>query len=152
MHRVLVGSILGLLALTAAGTEPEARYMIEMQLWIDGEQIGEPMVVVEPGEPATVSDGGADDAGPGWRIEVEVQAPESGAGLPGRAIWLDVRVEERRDGEWLELTDSILGVPEGEFSELSIAPRSVSDPRPGTSSLFFRARTSRLKPGQQPTS
>lgn len=153
MQRVLT-PVFGLLALlataVASGAEPEARYMIEMQLWIEGEQAGEPIVVVEPGEPATLSEGGAEAGAPGWRIEVEVQAPNAGAGLPARAIWLDVRVDEWQDDGWTELVDSVLGVPEGEFSELSVTPESVSDPTPETSMVFLRARTSRLKPGDQP--
>lgn len=136
--------IIGLTVLvTGAVQADEPRYLIEMELWLHGEQAGTPTMIVEAGEPANIEVGGDDHA---WRIEVEVERPAASEAAPEGAIWLHVAVQEKSEGEWDHLADSILGVPEGELATLSVVEGEVAEPGPANSLVYLTARTSRLRP------
>ncbi len=129
---------------TQAGDD-EAGFLIEFELWINGEAQGEPRLVVMPGQPAMV-----DVAGGAWRIEAEVERARAHEYAPGGSLWLHLAVHEQVEGEWEELADTMLGVPEGETATLTVVEGDVDDPAPDNSIVYLRATTSRLQPGDMP--
>ncbi len=129
----------------AKGSEPH--FLIEMELWLHGEQHGVPIMVVEADNPASVEQSNGDT---GWRVDIEVEKPAAYEQAPGDALWLHVGVHEKIDGEWDLLADSILGVPEGQPATMTVVEGEVSDPSPENSIVYLRATTSRLQPGEVP--
>ena len=134
--------------LLSAGLVPAAggeQYMVEMDLWIDGEQQGTPIVVVAPGKLASVEV--ADASGDrGWKIDVRVEPPAVSEGAPGGAIWLDLAVYEQREGEWEPLADSLLGVPEGRTGTMSVVEPGVDQASAENSRVHLTTQASRLRP------
>jgi hypothetical protein len=122
------------------------QYMVEMALWIDGEQRGTPILVVPPGERAAVevSDEGGEA---GWRIELLVKSPAASEGAPTGAIWLDLAVHERVEGQWELVADSLLGVPEGQTSSMSVVDPGVETGTRENSRVYLTAQASLLRPG-----
>lgn len=119
--------------------------MVEMVLWIDGKKRGEPIVVTEPGQRASVEVGDADGQN-GWRVELLVE-PTASEGDPGGAIWVNLEVYRRSDGTISLLADSLLGVPEGRPGVLSVVDAGQSgEASPENSRVYLTARTSLLRP------
>jgi hypothetical protein len=149
----LLSLILLLPALWAGSVAAEGsvQYMVEMEVWIDGEEQGTPIVVVEPGKPAFVEVGRS--AGPqAWRVEVLVQPAASADADLGDNIWLEMAVYDRSEGELSLLADSLLGVPEGQPGVLSVVEsdrQEASAPAPAESLVHVTARVSRLRPAEQ---
>lgn len=143
--------LLVLLSVLAAGVSAAVdgegdQYMVEMELWIDGEQRGTPMVVLPPGEPGSIEVG--DESGDGgWRIELLVEPPARAEGAPAGAIWLNLSVFEQREGEWEPLADSLLGVPEGRSATMSVVEAGVEQATPENSQVHLTASASLLRPG-----
>lgn len=138
---------LALLALAGSTPASEAvRYMLEMELWIEGEHRDSPLLVVESGEPASIT---VDDAEgrSGWKIEVEVNPPGPAEGAPDGAIWIDFAIHQLEDGQWEHLADSMLGIHEGRTGKLSVADGSVQATA-ANSRVFLEVRASRLRPGE----
>lgn len=133
---VVAGSALG---------QERAPYVVEMQLWIDGEQRGAPLVVAAPGEPASIEVG--DDAGSaGWRIEVLVEPQMAAGDGPGGTIWINVSVLERSDGEWSHLTDSLLGLSEGQEGTMTLVESGREPETPKESRVYLAVQAARLRP------
>jgi hypothetical protein len=139
-----------LLPALAAGSGEAAlgdQYMVEMALWIEGEQRGTPIVVIEPDAPASVAV--ADESGSErWKIELLVEAPSVSEGAPIGATWLNLTVYERRDGEWETLADSLLGVREGRTATMSVVGTGQEPATKDNSLVYLEAQASRLRPGQ----
>lgn len=123
------------------------RYMVEMELWIDGEQRGTPMLIVEAGKPAELVSTDP-DGNNGWKIELEVESPGLAENAPSGAIWLHLAVAELVSGEWEHLTDALLGVPEGQSSSLSLLDGEGEAGGPDGSRVYLTARSSRLRPDE----
>ncbi|WP_147306651.1 MULTISPECIES: hypothetical protein [unclassified Wenzhouxiangella] len=121
--------------------------MVEMELWIEGEQRGTPMLVVEPGEPATVEVSDATGES-GWKIELLVDPPIASEGAPVGSIWLNLAVQERREGEWELLTDSLLGVREGRTGTMTLVESGVDEATRENSLVHLTARASILRPSE----
>ena len=143
-----LAALLLIVAASGSAKGEETRFLIEMELWLHGEQHGEPIMIVEAGSPASIEQSNDHT---GWRIEIEVEKPAPHERAPGGALWLHVGVHERVDGEWDLLADSILGVPEGQPATLSLVEGEVSEPSPENSIVFLQATTSRLRPGETPS-
>jgi len=142
-----------LFVLPAAGSAlgvDGSQYMVEMELWIDGEQRGTPIVVTPAEEPATVEIG---DPGGGdrWKIELVLEPPAASEGAPGGAIWLNLSVYERRDGEWELLADSLLGVPEGRSATMTVIDAGDGPATRENSLVHLTAQASLLRPGAADT-
>lgn len=131
----------------AQAADGESRFLIDMELWLYGEEQGTPSVFVTGGEPASIEQGGGSRD---WRIEVEVEKPAAYEQAPGNALWLQLAVYEQVDGEWEMLADTMLGVPEGQPATLSVVEGEVEEASPDNSIVFLRATTSRLQPGEMP--
>lgn len=141
----LIGFLAALL-LGDSSAQAAERYMIEMELWIDGSKRGEPMLIVEPAEPAEISS--TDPEGEkGWRIELEVEPPAAIEGSAGGSIWLRLSIHRLVDGSWQYLTDSMLGVPEGESHTLSVAGGDGGSGREDAL-VHLTAVISRLQPAE----
>lgn len=136
-----------LAAVSASGAETRDRYMVEMELWIEGEQRGTPMVVVEPEEPATI-EVGEPSGESGWRIEVLVEPPVASEGAPVGSIWLNLAVHELRDGEWQLLTDSLLGLREGRSGTMTLVEPGVDQGTRENSLVHLTASASLLRPSE----
>jgi len=122
------------------------QFLIESELWVDGQMRGTPVMMVSAGEAAVMiglDDGDLIDAG-NWRLEFEVE-PDSDRLSPVQTYWVSVAVQHFNDGQWEYLADSIVGVPEGEFASLSIV-EDGQESTPESAQLYLRLRTSRLKP------
>lgn len=144
MTRRVTTALTLMLALVAGSVmAAEDRYMIDMSLWINGEKVGQPMVIVEAGKPASIMKGDEEDAS-GYRVELEVEHPGPGEGAPGGAIWLHVAVSELDDGRWRELADSMIGVVEGETGTISVVEGEVAQPEPENSIVYLTASPLRL--------
>lgn len=129
-----------------AAAQAEGQYMVEMDLWIDGEQRGTPIVVTPAGEQASVEVAGSSGEG-GWKIDVRVEAPAAGEGAPVGATWLNLTVYEMRDGEWAVLADSLLGIHEGRSGTMSVVEPGVEQATPENSQVHLTVQAARLRPG-----
>ncbi len=142
---------LGLWAFTAGSAvcaQQGDRYMVDMTLWIDGEQRGTPVVVVEPGAPASVEV--SNPSGGGWKIELLVEPPAASEAAPAGATWLNLTIYEQRDGQWEPLADSLLGVREGRAGTMSVVEAGDKPATPRNSLVHLSVQLSRLRPGQAP--
>lgn len=138
--------LLSAIASASALADEGRQYMVEMELWIDGEQRGAPIVVTSPGEAASleISDPSGDGA---WRIEVLLEPPMASEGAPMGSLWLNLTVHEKVDGEWEALADSLIGVPEGRTGTMAVVESIGETATPENSLVYLTAQTSLLRPG-----
>lgn len=133
-------------SLGLAGNALAEQFLIEAELWLDGEKQGTPTLIVDGGSMASI--GPTDDEGAElWRLEVEVEPAESHILSPGDALWVHVGVHQKLDGEWEHLADSILGVPEGQTATLSVVDGDAES-SPETAAVYLRIKTSRMRPAE----
>lgn len=135
-----------LLALTCAPVVFAAEYLIEAELWLDGESAGRPVLLVKAGEPASI-ERGAGDASTGWRLTIEVEPADTDPLAPSGSLWLQVEVQRQDENGWSAVADSILGVPEGDTATLSVVDGDAES-RPETAAVYLRIKTSRLLEGR----
>jgi hypothetical protein len=100
---------------SAIAAEP-ARFLVEAKLWIGGEQMGTPSLIVPANSPGSVEVGDVDS---GWRLGVLVE-PVTDAYAPADTLWMHVDIHQKIDGQWEVVADSLLGVPEGENATFSV--------------------------------
>lgn len=120
--RRLSGVLLSLIVLTAALPAVANDFMVEAQVWIDGELSGTPRLLVQPDVPASIEVEYGDVA---WRMSVVVESPEAREGAASDAIWVKVGISERVGDEWIFLTDSMLGVRKGATGSFSVVEPDV---------------------------
>lgn len=143
LKALLTGGLFLTAGLSAASDQ---QFLVESSLWLDGQPQQVPAMVVRSQEPGflmpTESDDGIVDGS--WRLQVEVEPADDPLALTD-SLWIYVTVDQFADGDWENLADSILGVPEGEVSTLSV---SGDDGRhdPATAHVYLEIRTSRLRP------
>ncbi|GEM_PF-1509387 len=140
----------GLLLAGLAGAQASERYRIEAELWLDGEaQEVAPMIigVDEPGFLLRTNEEGRAEEG-GWRLELRASPTDDPLGL-SQSLWVEVRLSLFQGGFWESVFDSMLGVPEGEVSTLSVTPEG-QDPAPETAEVYLRLRTERVPPASNP--
>ena len=145
--------IAGLLLAIVAQAQDQRRYLIEPELWLDGQAQAASPLVVSVDEPGLLigSDDGSDDEGHNrvdafdgdWRLEVRARPMDDPLEL-SQSLWIDLRLELFRSGQWVRVLDSMLGVPEGEVSTLSVADEGQV-PTPETAEVYLRLRTQRLQ-------
>ncbi len=142
----MIGRLLLAMLLTgciASVVLAEEQFLVEFELWLDGELVGTPVLIVEAGEFASLEKMGE----PHYRIEVLVE-PSANSIMPLDMAWLHVTVEQLGSDGWEALVDSMMGAREGEPTVLAV----TEDDRlatPEAASLYLQARTSRLKPGER---
>lgn len=137
LARVVLATIALAVALPAAATE----YVVDSTVWIDGERSGSPRLVVESGTPATVEVAYGEVA---WRMDVVVEAPMAEEGAASDAIWVRVGISERIDGEWIFLTDSMLGVRHGATGAFSVVESDVEIATPESARLYVEMTVSEV--------
>lgn len=145
-ERLLTRSLLLLAALVFSAADAAEQYLVEAELWFDGTSQGTPTLVVQPGSPAAIARMDADGQDL-WRLDVEVELAESHMFSPGDALWVHVGIHQQIDGEWEHITDTILGVPEGEFATLSVVDGDA-EASPETAAVYLRIKTSRMRPAE----
>lgn len=120
------------LAETVAPTE----YRVEAEVWSGGELRGRPELVLTPGTPGRFEIHGPDSS---WRIGVDVEAPSPSEKADPDALWLKVGIEQRVDGEWVFLTDTMLGTPLGRPGRISVVEGSEgeAEARPEDAALYL---------------
>lgn len=138
MRAVRLLPVLALLVLATVAVAEEPRFLVEAELHIDGVQRGTPSMLLTAGSPASLETGSDDD---GYRLEVEIE-PVTATTAPANSLWLHVAVFERAGGDWEELVDSILGVPEGDTATLSVVDGDAMA-TPETAAVFLRIRVTR---------
>ncbi|MFU8830856.1 MAG: hypothetical protein ACNA7J_01755 [Wenzhouxiangella sp.] len=144
MRRLPLRSIVAVIALSFSVIVAAEQFLVEAELWIDGEQRGTPTLIIEAGEPANMEVGDETSA---WRLEVEVERPAGIDMAPAGSLWLHIGVHQQSDGEWEHLADSILGVPEGETATLSVVDGDAPA-TPETAAVYLRIKTSRMRPAE----
>jgi hypothetical protein len=100
-----------------AGSSEPGRYRIETAVWSEGQLRGEPELELAAGKAGRFVVRGPESA---WRIGVEVEPPEAHEQADPGALWLKVGIEQWIDGEWVFLTDTMLGTPAGEPGRISV--------------------------------
>lgn len=118
----LARALLTLLVLAVALPAAANDYLVEAQVWIDGELSGTPRLLVQPDLPASIEVEQGDVA---WRMSVVVESPEAREGAASDAIWVRVGISERVGDEWIFLTDSMLGVRQGATGSFSVVEPAV---------------------------
>lgn len=98
--------------------------------------------VDEPGFLLSTDEEGRAEEG-SWRLELRSSPVDDPLGL-SQSLWVEVRLSLFRAGFWEPVLDSILGVPEGEFSSLSVTPDDQT-PSPEASEVYLRLRTERVQ-------
>jgi len=143
----MLAARIGLLLLVAGASTPAAgeSWLVDLQLWLNGEARDTAPLIIEVGQPASVSWIDEQDQS-GWRLDLAIEQPLSDEGAPAGAIWLHVGIFERDDGEWTLLTDSMLGVPAGQEGVLSVVDQDVEHATPDNSQIYLKTRISRLQP------
>lgn len=142
----MIKVMVALMSLGLAAQVLAEQYLIEAELWLDGEKQGTPTLVVNAGSPASIArldDDGSDS----WRLEVEVESADSHILSPGDALWVNVSVHQSVNGRWEHLADSILGVPEGQTATLSVVDGDAES-SPETAAVYLRIKTSRMRPAE----
>lgn len=119
------------------------QFLVEFELWLDGKAAGTPVMIVEAGEPASLEKLGE----PNFRLAVTVE-PTVDSIMAQDVLWLHVVVEQLGPEGWDELVDSIMGTREGEPTSLSVT-EGDKPAAPESASLYLKARTSRLRPGER---
>lgn len=104
-------------ALLVAASVSADEFEIETRVWIDGELRGSPMVVVEDGKEGTVEVAQGDS---GWRMSLMVEPPMAHEQASRDAIWIRVGLSERIEGEWVFLTDTMVGARFGQPARISV--------------------------------
>lgn len=136
----------GLLLAAGSSIAGEQQFLVESTLWLDGQVQHVPAMVVKAQEPGllmpTAPDGGVSEGS--WRLQVEVE-PVDDPLVPTESLWVNVTIDQFEDGVWTNLSDSLLGVPEGETATLSVDDGDNA-PDPTTAQLYLEIRTSRLRP------
>jgi len=137
----------GCLAATGLSAQVPEQFLIDSELWLDGERHELPALVISDNDPGFLletNDEGRVEEG-GWRLEIGTDPVDDPLALSD-SLWLNVRLSLFEDGEWVPVLDSMLGVPEGEFSTLSVSEQDAT-PGPQTSEVYLRLLASRLRPG-----
>ena len=134
---------IALLALALSGAVSAEQYLVEAELWLDGELQGTPSMIVAAGSPASISRGDLEQDAI-WRLEIEVEPAASHILSPGDALWIHVGLHQKIDGEWEHLADSMLGVPEGQTATFSVVDGDVES-SPENAAVYLRIKTSRLR-------
>jgi hypothetical protein len=129
-------ALAGIISPTSAA---EPQFLVEARLWIEGESRGEPRFVVEPNAEANIAVGAPEGV---WQLTVKVE-PVEDAFAPANTLWMHLGVDQRTAEGWEELTDSLLGVPEGEWATLSVV-EGETESTPETASVYLEVRASRL--------
>jgi hypothetical protein len=137
---MMLRGTLGLLALSVSALALAAdSYLVEAELWLEGELRGMPTMIIEAGEPASLEREGDDD---GFRLEIEIE-PVHDPLAPANSLWLAVAIFQKSDDDWEHVADSILGVPEGQTATLSVVDDDAPA-TPETAAVYLRIKTSRL--------
>jgi len=113
----MLGLLLAPLALAQQDEVAPAQYRVEARVWSGGDLRGEPQLDLQPGNAGRFVVRAPESS---WRISVEVEPPSEHEGAEPGALWLEVGIEQRVDGDWLFLTDTMLGTPAGEPGRISV--------------------------------
>lgn len=123
-----------LAALVPIATSAAERYEVSARVWIDGEQRGTPVIVVEEGKQARIEVAGEDD---GWRMRVLVEAPQAHEGADPGGVWMSVGLDRKGPDGWQHLTDTLIGTPLGKPGRISVvAPDAPDDAGPEGAELY----------------
>jgi len=133
------------LAATGLFAQDAEQFLIESELWLNGERQQVPVMVVgenEPGFLLNTNDQGRVEEG-GWRLEFTANLADDPLNLSD-ALWVNVLLSVFESDSWNPVLDSMLGVPEGEFSSLSVGTEG-EESSPENAEIFLRLRTSRMR-------
>jgi hypothetical protein len=142
--------MVGLLLASAGWAQTPRAFLIEPELWLDGQAQTTPPVIVSVAEAARLF-GGDDESLPqegDWRLDLRADPIDDPLDL-SQSLWVDVELSLFRAGQWISVLDSMLGVPEGEVSTLSVAPDGQA-PTPDTAEVYLRLRTQKLLQAEGP--
>jgi len=135
--------LLGVAQADPVDREQAPRYAIESAVWCSGELRGEPELVLSPGVPDTFEIHSPDSS---WRLSVEVDPPGESEGAIAESLWFKVGIEQRVDGRWEFLTDTMLGTPLGEPAIITVVEQGAQESGPETAPLYVEMIASRIDP------
>jgi len=147
--RLLAALLLALPLLSAAQVDPVdgeevRRYTIESAVWCSGELRGEPELDLIPGVPDTFEIHSQNSS---WRLSVEVDEAAETEGAASESLWFKVGIEQRVDGEWEFLTDTMLGTPLGKPGIITVVEDGEEDSSPESAPLYVELTARRAAPG-----
>jgi hypothetical protein len=126
--------VLLLAALLPAAAGAAERYRVEATVWIDGQQRGTPVIVVEEGRQARIE---VADNNDGWRMSVLVETPRAEEQADPGGVWLTVGLDRNGPDGWEHLTDTLIGTPLGKPGRISVvAPDAPADAGPEQAELY----------------
>lgn len=123
--------------------EQAPRYAIDSAVWCSGELRGEPELILSPGVPGTFEIHSPDSS---WRLSVEVDTPGESEGAIAESLWFKVGIEQRVDGRWEFLTDTMLGTPLGKPGIITVVEDGEQDSSPKTAPLYVELTARRVEP------
>ncbi|HMB38551.1 MAG TPA: hypothetical protein VKO85_05695 [Wenzhouxiangellaceae bacterium] len=135
--------LLGVAQADPVDGEQAPRYAVESAVWCSGELRGEPELVLSPGVPGTFEIHGPESS---WRLSVEVEPPAESEGAIVESLWFKVGIEQRVDGRWEFLTDTMLGTPLGEPAIITVVEEGEQDSGPETAPLYVEMTAKRIWP------
>jgi len=106
-----------ILTALAAAAQPASHYRVEASVWNRGVLTGEHQLVLPPAQPERFEAGSGDTT---WRVEIELESPEATEGADPDALWFRVGIEQRIDGDWVFLTDTMIGTRLGQPGHVSV--------------------------------
>jgi len=122
----LIRRLVGVLALalasvttTALGVETSS-YRVEAELSLAGQPHTIAPLLIEAHRQTPLW---ADDE---WRLFVTV-TPLDDPFAPASAVWMAVRLEAWLEGEWQAISESVLGVPPGEWAAMTVGDGPAED-------------------------
>ncbi|MEX2498370.1 MAG: hypothetical protein WD397_05795 [Wenzhouxiangellaceae bacterium] len=116
-------------------------YVIDSAVWCSGELRGEPELTLAAGIPGTFEIHSPESS---WRLSVEVEAPGETEGAAPESLWFKVGIEQRVDGEWEFLTDTMLGTPLGKPGIITVVDDGEQDSSPKTAPLYVELTARRV--------
>jgi len=123
MTRLLL-TLMFLLPVPAMADSPDdpsvgqTQYRVQSAVWCSGQLRGEPELLLEAGKPGQFE---IDSPESSWRLRVEVEAPGTHEGAGPDSLWFKVGIDQKVDGDWEFLTETMLGVPPGRPGRITVA-------------------------------
>jgi len=134
--RILIAFLAMSAGLVQAG---ELTYRVDAAVWCSGQLRGQPELLLTPGKTGSFE---IDAPESDWRLTVEVEEPEEHENALRESVWFKVGIEQKIDGEWEFLTDTILGTPLGEAGRISVVDQDGSD-APDSAPLYVELTANR---------
>lgn len=131
--------MLALLSPIAHADQPQ--YRIDAAVWCSGQLRGQPELILTPGKTGSFE---IDAPESDWRLTVEIEPAADNEHAMRESLWYKVGIEQKIDGQWEFLTDTMLGTPLGEPGRISVVDEDGSE-APESAPLYVELTASRAE-------